>query len=216
MLLVEAKCPGYRLQGNSSEDVFETYCSSRYCNWTGGIGTMLLCSRCGSIQQSQGQLWYENSWLTRASFCTGRMLGTVCRKKEALTPAVDHHGNWERANKIYFGPERDMKNFPHLERAEFHKPVRHRLVPEEWFTALYKRTGVSGPYVLFGGMTTFLLSKEILEFNDELLVFCLFCGYFLPFLGRKANGRIGEYLDKRTNLMRMRYIMSQKPGTWRP
>ena len=66
------------------------------------------------------------------------------QKKEALTPAVDHHGNWERANKIYFGPERDMKNFPHPERAEFHPPVRHRLVPEEWFTALYKRTGVSG------------------------------------------------------------------------
>ena len=65
-------------------------------------------------------------------------------KKEALKPAIDHLANWERANKIYFGPERDTKNFPHPERAEFHPPVRHKLFPEAWFEAFYKRTGVSG------------------------------------------------------------------------
>lgn len=118
-------------------------------------------------------------------------------KKEALKPPVNHLANWERANKIYFGPERDMKNFPHPERAEFHPPVRHRVIPESWFQALYNRTGVSGPYVFAGGLTTFLLSKEILEFNDELLVFVVFFGV-IRWLGKKNNGQIGRYLDKST------------------
>lgn len=118
--------------------------------------------------------------------------------KEALTPAIDHLSNWERANKIYFGPERDTKNFPHPERPEFHPPVRHSLIPEAWFEAFYKRTGVSGPYVLGGGVVTFALSKEILEFNDELAIVVLFFGVFIRWLGKKNDGQIGRYLDKAT------------------
>jgi hypothetical protein len=52
--------------------------------------------------------------------------------------------------------------------------------------------------VLAGGLTTFLLSKEYLEFNDELLVMVIFFGVFLRYLGVKNDGQIGRYLDKST------------------
>ena len=52
--------------------------------------------------------------------------------------------NWEKANKLYYGPERDTKNFPHPVMNEFHPPTRMGIFPESWFTFFYEKTGVTG------------------------------------------------------------------------
>ena len=52
--------------------------------------------------------------------------------------------NWESANEIFYGPERDLKNFPHPKMA-VESPKNHLgFIPTNWFKALYPKTGVTG------------------------------------------------------------------------
>lgn len=67
-------------------------------------------------------------------------------------------------------PQRDLKNFPRPVQPDFAEPCRLGIMPESWFHMFYNKTGVTGPYMFFGGLTTFLLSKEWLVFEHELLV----------------------------------------------
>lgn len=67
-------------------------------------------------------------------------------------------------------PQRDVKNFPRPVQPDFAEPTRLGIFPESWFNAFYSKTGVTGPYVFFGTFGTFLLSKEWLVFEHELLV----------------------------------------------
>ena len=51
---------------------------------------------------------------------------------------------WEVANEVYYGKDRDLKNFPHMPIPEKCPPVKFGILPQSWFTAMYNKTGVSG------------------------------------------------------------------------
>merc|ERR1719422_89315 len=66
--------------------------------------------------------------------------------------------------------ERDLVNFPQRQRQIERSPVRMGVFPEEWFTALYSKTGVSGPYMFLAGVGTFLASKEYFVMEHDFYV----------------------------------------------
>jgi len=66
--------------------------------------------------------------------------------------------------------ERDLVNFPQRTRPIERSPVRMLVFPEEWFTALYSKTGVTGPYMFLAGMGTFLCSKEYFVMEHDFYV----------------------------------------------
>merc|ERR1712095_121664 len=67
-------------------------------------------------------------------------------------------------------PDRDLVNFPARVRPIDKPPVRLGIFPEEWFTALYPKTGVTGPYMALVGVGTFLASKEYFVMEHDFYV----------------------------------------------
>jgi len=102
--------------------------------------------------------------------------------------------NWDAANKIYFGPERDTVNFPIKQLPLTNPPVRLGFIPETWFQAIYPKTGVTGPYVFGVGFLTYVLSKEIwiIEHN-----FTHFIAFWIAFyiIAKKGGAAIASYYD---------------------
>ena len=66
--------------------------------------------------------------------------------------------------------ERDLVNFPPRVRPVEKAPVRCLVFPEEWFTACYSKTGVTGPYMFLAGVGTFLASKEFFVMEHDFYV----------------------------------------------
>jgi len=66
--------------------------------------------------------------------------------------------------------ERDLVNFPRRVRPIEKAPVALGIFPQEWFDALYPKTGVTGPYMALAGVTTFLCSKEYLVMEHDFYV----------------------------------------------
>lgn len=102
---------------------------------------------------------------------------------------------WEECNKLYFGPERDTKNFPHPVMAERHPPTKFGFIPQSYFDAFYEKTGVTGPYVLSLGVVTTLLSKEIWVAQHSMAeVFSFWLA--IIYIQRKWGSKISAYFDK--------------------
>jgi len=102
---------------------------------------------------------------------------------------------WEKANKVYYGPDRDTKNFPIPRAAETHPPVRMGFIPEAWFQALYNKTGVTGPYVFGAGVITSLLTMELWVVEHHFTEFCTFW-IAVIYLIKKFGKPLGAHLDK--------------------
>jgi F-type H+-transporting ATPase subunit b len=66
--------------------------------------------------------------------------------------------------------ERDLVNYPARVRPIEKAPVRCLVFPEEWFTACYSKTGVTGPYMFLVGVGTFLASKEFFVMEHDFYV----------------------------------------------
>lgn len=76
--------------------------------------------------------------------------------------------NWKNANDIFFGPDRDLKNFPHpVYKVKPTETYQLGFIPTRWFKALYPRLGVSGSYTLFWGTALFLICKENVPVNAD-------------------------------------------------
>lgn len=114
---------------------------------------------------------------------------------EPELPVEEVVKNWEEANKIYYGPERDYTNFPRLVLPTTNPPVRMGFIPETWFKMFEEKTGVTGPYVFGFGLVTFLLSKEIWIVEHGFSHFLAFWIVFY-YIYRKYGSQIGGYLDR--------------------
>ena len=73
------------------------------------------------------QIVYENNW--------GKGLVTDLNKLVKI---------WDKNNQVYYGPQRDMVNYPPPRILDAPPATRLGFIPERWFTALYQKTGFTG------------------------------------------------------------------------
>lgn len=103
-------------------------------------------------------------------------------------------------------PERDLKNYPYPARRMYPPKTRLLMIPDSWMTPFYKVTGVSGPYLFFGGLGAFMINKEIFVVEEHankvlgLIVLYLFLtkvvGYRLDkALYRRYQEKIDHYKE---------------------
>jgi len=140
-------------------------------------------------------------------------LATIpARTSSAVADQVER---WDKAAERYFGPERDMKNFPHPIMRVRGSPVRMGFIPEEWFTALYNKTGVTGPYMLGTGLLATVLSKEIWVIDHGFADVIGFTGAFLfcvMKLGPGINKTMADKQQRMTEATYVRPIEAAKEG----
>lgn len=92
-------------------------------------------------------------------------------------------------------PERDFVNFPPLRIPEEAGKLRIGLVPDNWFKAMYDKTGVTGPYILFWGAIATLLSKEYLIYWVDSSHHLIFLAFVIG-VSKAYGHKIGAALDK--------------------
>lgn len=100
--------------------------------------------------------------------------------------------NKDDPNSIFYtGPERDLVNFPRRTRPIDRPAVRFGFIPEEFFQMFHAKTGVSGPYVFLGTVTTYLLSKEIWVLEHDF-----YCGIALLIVFAGIADKVGPGINK--------------------
>lgn len=96
-------------------------------------------------------------------------------------------------------------NFPHPVRTQYGMKWRMMIVPDSWCRAVEKVTGTSGPYLLTGGVATFLWQKEIFVYDEQTwLLYGIILGYLFisRAFGYRTDKYITEVLQKRVNFMK--------------
>lgn len=82
----------------------------------------------------------------------------------------------------FYGPERDLVNFPRRQYPEYMAQTRLCVFPEGWFKFMYPKIGVSGPYTLGLGIALWAVQKEWMITDDaefkHLLAFWGWCYIF--------------------------------------
>ncbi len=73
--------------------------------------------------------------------------------------------------------------------------LRIGLVPDEWFKAMYDKTGVTGPYVLFWGAVATLLSKEYFVYWADTAEQIVFLTAVIG-ISKLYGKQLGQFLDK--------------------
>jgi len=95
--------------------------------------------------------------------------------------------------------ERDLVNFPRRERPIAKSPVALGIFPQEWFDALYSKTGVTGPYMAVGGIATFLVSKEYFVMEHDFYVgigLAIVLSGIIKSVGPDFTAYVNSQLDK--------------------
>lgn len=137
------------------------------------------------------------------------MLSRVARAATSVRPSVIYRqiatsGNNNSATAVavdnvkrypHDAAERDMVNFPPMKQPVQPGQTRIAFVPEEWFQFMYNKTGVTGPYILFWGGLTTILSKEYFVPWVDTPEHLVFLGMFILF-SKKIAPQIATYLDK--------------------
>ncbi|KAK5964208.1 ATP synthase subunit b mitochondrial [Trichostrongylus colubriformis] len=90
-------------------------------------------------------------------------------------------------------PDRDLVNYPYPARPMYPPKTRLLMMPDSWFTPFHKVTGVSGPYLFFGGLFAFLLNKEIWVFEEQGHMTVGWILFYL-LISRTVGYRIDNYL----------------------
>ena len=141
----------------------------------------------------------ESGRVGRASSASGEGAGTgagvahVVHEKDVPRHPINYENNWGKGyiedmdqlvenwrtqNAIYYGPKRDMRNYPPPRIAARTPPVRLGFVPASWFPAFYSKTGVSG--IDMGKQLATAPAKLILSFSFSFSVsFSLLIRFFL-------------------------------------
>lgn len=113
----------------------------------------------------------------------------------------DRIETWNYVNSVYFGPERDMKNFPSYKQLYDPPKVRLGFIPSGWFDFLHPKTGVSGGYVWLAGAFMFLTNKEynpVDHFWHAYYAFPIACYFYVnhPKIGPKVKAWLTEFLRR--------------------
>ncbi|CAH8861554.1 unnamed protein product [Trichobilharzia szidati] len=106
---------------------------------------------------------------------------------------------WEKSHEIYYGKERDFKNFPTIKFAETSPKIRMGVFPDYWFQPFYNKTGVTGPYMFMFGSFMFLINKEIWVFDPHFLEFTTFVimsTVFVKLFGPRAKKFMEDLVEK--------------------
>lgn len=118
-----------------------------------------------------------------------------------------------REMRVYFGenmptidddksPQRDLVNFPRIPVRKDTPPSRYHILPDSWFQFFYPKTGVSGPYVFTASFGTFLLSKEWLVMEHEIisnLALVFVFSWAITKFGPGVSGYFKKSLDNEIN-----------------
>jgi F-type H+-transporting ATPase subunit b len=112
--------------------------------------------------------------------------------------AATNQPSTEHKRYPHDAPERDFVNFPPPRMTVEPGKLRIGFVPDDWFKAMYDKTGVTGPYILFWGGIATLLSKEYFVYWADTFEHLVFLG-LVVFVAKKYGPTIGSLIDKKVD-----------------